>query len=260
MSKLYRGIDISLYQGKPDFAVLADAGIDFVMLKASQGRTAEYNAPFADPEFEHNVVSAARAFAGREVYAGAYHYLCARSMEEAEAEADFFIALMEKYRFNLPLWAAVDVEDPTFLPQDRELLTAIVSRFCGKVKAAGLRPMVYANTWWLDNRFDVPSGVPVWEANWSASAMPERSRMWQYSASGAVAGIAGDVDMNLARDIIGDANGDGKVDMKDVAVMLRRAAGLKTAIDESQADIDRDGYVTLRDAARLIKILAGWWA
>lgn len=258
MSKIYRGIDISLYQGKPDFTSVADSGIDFVMLKASQGRTAEYNAPFTDPEFEHNVVSAARAFVGREVYVGAYHYLCTRSMEEAEAEADYFIELVKKYRFNLPLWAAVDVEDPTFLPQDRELLTMIVSRFCDKVKEAGLRPMVYANTWWLDNRFDVPSGVPVWEANWSEESIPERSRVWQYTSSGTVPGIDGRVDMNLARDIIGDANGDGKVDMKDVGVILRRATGWKVSIDESQADIDRDGYVTLRDAAKLIKLLSGY--
>lgn len=53
--KAYRGIDISLYQGEPDFRAVKNAGMDFVILKASQGRTAEYNAPFEDPKFRTNV-------------------------------------------------------------------------------------------------------------------------------------------------------------------------------------------------------------
>ena len=44
MSKLYKGIDISLYQGRPDFAKLRDSGIDFVIFKASQGRCNDYDA------------------------------------------------------------------------------------------------------------------------------------------------------------------------------------------------------------------------
>lgn len=251
MSKLYRGIDISLYQKKPNFAALAADGIDFVMMKASQGRTEDHDAPFADPFFEENVTSFAQT--PGHIYAGAYHYFCARNMEEAEAEADFFIRLVSKYRYNLQLWAAVDVEDDAFLPKDRTLLTAMVERFCEKVKTARLRPMVYANSYWLNERFDLPEGVPVWEANWSAFAIPDRARMWQYSARGSVSGVEGEVDMNLARHIIGDANGDGEVNVKDVFAILRRIAGWKNTIDESQADLDRDGYVTMKDVTRLLR-------
>ena len=211
--KAYRGIDISLYQGEPDFRAVKNAGMDFVILKASQGRTAEYNAPFEDPKFRTNIK---RLSSQGGLYAGAYHYFCARNEKEADEEADFFIKLVSEYRFDLQLWAALDVEDSGFLPSDKAKLTALVARFCGKVKAAGLRPMVYANSWWLDSRFDSPAGVPVWEANWSSGKLPERCRMWQYSSTGRVVGINGNVDMNVAFDIIGDANSDGSVDMKDV--------------------------------------------
>ena len=256
MRKSYKGIDISLYQGKPDFAAVRKSGVDFVMLKASQGRTAEYDAPFSDPEFEYNIAAVSRLF-HEGLYAGAYHYLCARTVAEAKAEADYFIALVGKHRYRVRLWAAVDVEDGGFLPQDKELLSKIVAVFCDKVKQAGLRPMVYANTWWLDNRFTPPEGVPVWEANWSAASFPDRARMWQYSASGEVGGISGAVDMNIAFDIIGDANGDGKVDMKDVSAVVRHAAGWKVSLDEIQADLDGDGFVTLKDAAKLIRLISG---
>ena len=34
--KTYKGIDISLYQGNPDFAAVKAAGVDFVMHKPLQ--------------------------------------------------------------------------------------------------------------------------------------------------------------------------------------------------------------------------------
>lgn len=71
------------------------------------------------------------------------------------------------------------------------------------------------------------------------------------------AGIIGAVDMNIAFDIIGDANGDGKVDLKDVSAVVRHAAGWKVSLDEIQADLDGDGYVTLKDAAKLIRLISG---
>ena len=89
MSKLYKGVDISLYQGAPDFAKVRDSGIDFVIFKASQGSAPGYAYPFVDPRFKENV----RRFAatpGR-FYGGSYHYLTATTVAKAVAEADFFI-------------------------------------------------------------------------------------------------------------------------------------------------------------------------
>lgn len=256
MSKLYRGIDISLYQGEPDFSSLKRNGIDFVMLKASQGRTAEYDAPFEDPHFRGNIGRIVKTAAQDDggVYAGCYHYFCARNESEADAEADFFVSLIKPYRYNLQLWAALDVED-AMLPADKDALSACVRRFCDRVEREGMRPMVYSSTWWLNNRFTVPESVPVWEANWSVKSIPDRARMWQLGLTD-VPGL-GKVDTNLARDIIGDANGDGKVDAKDAAAMLKDIAGWKVGIDEGQADLDRDGYVTAKDVAELIRKLAG---
>ena len=39
MSKLYKGIDISYYQGDVDYEKVKNSGIDFIMIKAGQGRT-----------------------------------------------------------------------------------------------------------------------------------------------------------------------------------------------------------------------------
>ena len=252
MSKLYKGIDISLYQGTPDFAAIRDSGIDFVIFKASQGRTADYPHPFADPKFHENV----RRFAetpGR-IYGGSYHYLMAQTVAHAEREAQFYIDTIKPYKFNLQLWAAVDVEDAS-LRQNAAELTEIVRVFCDRVKAAGFRPMVYASSWWLDNRFNAPDGVPIWEANWSRSSVPSRAAIWQYGTAN-VPGVAGEVDGNLACGIMGDADGDGKVNARDVIALMKHVAcgrRLLSAEAESRCDFDRDGKVNARDVISLIK-------
>ena len=254
MSRLYKGIDISLYQGNVDFAAVRGAGIDFVMFKASQGRTADYDHPFADPKFRTNVERFART-PGR-IYGGAYHYLMARNAEEARNEADFFINTVKPYRRQLALWSAVDVEDAT-LNMNADALTQVVKIFCDRVRAAGLRPMVYSSSWWLKNRFTVPAGVPVWEANWSVSAVPKGARMWQ-KGTGSVPGIAGEVDIDYAYDIMGDADGDGKVSAKDVTAVMRHMLHQKgTQIDEAQADFDRNGRINARDVISLMRAIVG---
>ena len=251
-NKIYKGIDISLFQPGADFPAIKAAGIDFVMLKAGQGRIpGEWNAPFTDPYFERYIKAADAAG----LYAGSYGYFMANSEAEVREEAAYYIALLRKYKFNHQLWAAVDVED-SHLTGDRAALTARVKLFCDLVRAAGFRPMVYANSWWLESRFESPAGVPIWEANWSASARPSRARMWQYTSTGRVGGINGNVDMNVAYSIIGDADGDGNVDMADVIRMMRAAAGWKVGIDEGQADLDKDGKVSVKDVILLMRALS----
>lgn len=251
-NKIYKGIDISLFQPGADFPAIKAAGIDFVMLKAGQGRIpGEWNAPFTDPYFERYIKAADAAG----LYAGSYWYFMANTEAQVREEAAYYIALLRKYKFNHQLWAAVDVED-SHLTGDRAALTARVKLFCDLVRAAGFRPMVYANSWWLESRFESPAGVPIWEANWSASARPSRARMWQYTSTGKVGGINGNVDMDVAYSIIGDADGDGNVDMADVIRMMRAAAGWKVGIDEGQADLDKDGKVSVKDVILLMRALS----
>lgn len=254
--KTYKGIDTSFYQGDIDWAKVKADGVEFAMIKASQGRTAEYDAPFTDSKFIQN-----RSGAGQNgIYWGCYHYLCARNLAEAKQEAEYFVDLVKPYKDEMKLWAAVDVEDSGYMGQlSYNERSEIVDTFCKIVKAAGLRPMVYANSWWLDTRFKYPEGVPVWEANLSIDRIPERAKVWQYSFTGKVDGIGGDVDMNMAYDVIGDANGDGKVNLADATAMMQYIAGWRNVrIDEGQADINDDGYVTIGDVTELLKGIAGW--
>ena len=77
---IYEGIDVSAYQGDIDFNLVKEAGIDIVYIKSSEG------SGFVDPYFEQNYQNAKNA--GLSV--GFYHYVTARSVEEAVAQANFF--------------------------------------------------------------------------------------------------------------------------------------------------------------------------
>ena len=167
MAKLYKGIDISFYDGEPDFEKVRNAGIDFVMIKASQGATQNYANPFVDPMFVKNIKRFA-ATPGK-IYAGSYHYMTSKTVASAKKEAEFYIKTISPYKFNLQLWAAVDVEEAYYKTLGKSLVTQIVKTFCDTVKAAGFRPMVYSTKYWAQNYFSLPEGVPFWQALWTDS-------------------------------------------------------------------------------------------
>ena len=57
--------------------------------------------------------------------------------------------------------------------------------------------------------------------------------------------------------LIGDCNGDGSVDGRDVLRLARYLAGSGVSVDMSASDVNRDGKVDGRDVLRLAKMLAG---
>ena len=57
--------------------------------------------------------------------------------------------------------------------------------------------------------------------------------------------------------ILGDANGDGYVDGRDLLRLARYMAGDGVTVDMAGADVNGDGNVDGRDVLRLAKQLAG---
>lgn len=83
-SILYQGIDVSGWQGTIDYAQVRNAGIEVVYMKASEGSS------FIDPYFNQNYTNAK----ANGLKVGFYHYLTARSTEEAIREARFFVSVI----------------------------------------------------------------------------------------------------------------------------------------------------------------------
>lgn len=193
-----RGIDVSTFQGKINWMDVRASGIDFAMIKATQGRseTQSYR-DFTDSKFSANITGA--HYVGMEC--GVYHYLTAQDVSEAIHEAEYFLSVIEPYRSCIDLYAAVDVESK-YLPQDKTLLTQIVFAFCSRVEAAGYDPIIYTNLDWMQNRLNDISAYPLWLALWRNKAnVPTVDkypslRIWQWGSE-TVSGISGKVDANL---------------------------------------------------------------
>lgn len=58
--------------------------------------------------------------------------------------------------------------------------------------------------------------------------------------------------------IPGDANGDGKANIKDAIVMLKHVASDSIEINVDNADVLKDGKVNVKDVMLMLKVEAGW--
>ena len=99
-----KGIDVSYAQGKINWEMAAADGVQFAMIKASQGKLLRDASvgPFADPRFEENIKGAHEAG----IQVGVYHYLCAGTVSEALREAQYVIDLVQPYRDIITLGVA----------------------------------------------------------------------------------------------------------------------------------------------------------
>ena len=192
-----KGIDVCTYQGVIDWARVKNDGVTFAMIKATQGRSEinQANRNFVDGKYSRNIAEAAKAG----VSCGVYHYLTAATVAEAHAEAKLFLNAIVPYKDKITLFAAVDVESK-YLPQNKRLLTEIVSAFYSDVEKAGFRCAVYTNPSFLKYRLNDIGDKRLWLALWrDRSKTPTGYKnlvMWQWGTS-KVAGIAGEVDSNL---------------------------------------------------------------
>ena len=192
-----RGIDVSTYQGSINWSAVKADGIDFAIVKATQGRAVSSNSYlFTDRQFANNVTGAHDV--GLKV--GVYHYLTAKTVKEAQTEAMHFCDTIATYKPRIELWAAVDVEEDKYLPRNKTTLTAIVDAFTAYVAAEGYRPMVYTNPNYLIYRLNDVSKYDLWLALWrDKSRKPtgyDNMRIWQYGAENVNGVRTGAVDSN----------------------------------------------------------------
>ena len=58
-------------------------------------------------------------------------------------------------------------------------------------------------------------------------------------------------------ELLGDANNDGEINMKDVLALRKYIAGLEVEINEAAADANEDGEINMKDVLMLRKFIAG---
>lgn len=191
------GIDVSDHQEQIDWQQVAGAGIEFAFVRIGYRGYSE-GGVYADGYAARNIENAQAA--GLDV--GVYFYSQALTPEEAAEEAEFCLEFLEDYSIQLPVvydWEYVSAEARTGL-MEAGTLTACAISFCETVRAAGYEAMIYANPDIARNLLELYrlQDYPFWLALYSDTMdYPYRMDYWQYTCTGTVPGVTGDVDINL---------------------------------------------------------------
>ena len=191
-------IDVSTYNGDIDWNRVKAAGIDYAIIRVGY-RGYETARLVKDKRFDTNMRNATAAG----VKVGAYIVTQAVNTNEAVEEASFIISACSGYNVSLPL--AIDVESAGNGRGRGDKIsvaerTAVINAFVQTIRGAGYSAMVYANKDWMTNRINaggLASGSTVWLAQYRSSCTYGGSyQMWQFTESGSIPGISGNVDMS----------------------------------------------------------------
>ena len=190
-----KGIDVSKYQGPIDWEKVAAAGIAFAFVRIGWAGYEGGLDEGADPYFDQNMAGAIAAG----IPVGAYVYSYCRSASAARRAAREAAARCRPYRLTMPL--AFDIEDAaTYGGYPRGDNSMIAAAFLDEVRAQGYCPLLYTYTNFAQRYLDLGmlAEYDLWLADYRGVMGIPGASVWQYSSSGAVEGIAGRVDMNIA--------------------------------------------------------------
>ena len=193
------GIDVSVYQGEIDWQQVSDAGIDFAMIRVGY-RGYSQGTLQMDERFQANIEGALAV--GLDV--GVYFFSQATTVAEAEEEADFVLEAIRSYPIRYPVafdWEYITTDEARTNGMDGHGITQCANAFCELIQVAGYTPMVYFNQdmGYLVYPLDQLDQYSFWLAEYDSK--PDfyyDFEMWQYTHTGTVPGIEGNVDMNLA--------------------------------------------------------------
>jgi lysozyme len=190
------GIDVSFYQGDIDWQAVRDSGVTFAMIRCGF-RGSSQGGIFDDEKFTANMEGAIAA--GLKV--GVYFFSQSTGAKEAAEEALYVLDKIKDYQVTMPVafdWEPLDDSRAQDINVDE--LTSAAAVFCEIVKDAGYEPCVYFYRYLAYHDYDLSAlgGYTFWVG--APGDVPDfyyAHSIWQYSFTGAVPGITGDVDLNL---------------------------------------------------------------
>ena len=286
-----KGIDVAKWQGAIDWLKVKASGIAFAILKVTNKSNQVEGA------FEQNYAGASAAG----LIIGVYRYVYAKTIEAAMAEANAIVAVLSGRKVPYRVW--LDMEDASIRGVGREMLTQIIRAEANVLINAGFSVGIYCNKDWYDNVLNVAElqDFPFWIARYGSNngQMPADEyspvnlngvKAWQYTSTGSVDGVNGNVDMDVSFEnlTVGDAAPVasevptyeiGKTYTLQVELKVRTGAGInyppktraQISEDARKHDADKDGapdkgtVVTCKEVKAVgndiwIRTPSGWMA
>lgn len=186
------GVDVSTYQGQVDWSVLAEQGVDFAFIKATEG------SGLKDVRFAENWMQAQMAG----VRPGAYHFFSYDSPGERQAEN--FISSVPVTQGALPPVVDIEfygryLEEPAKAEDVKAVLDPLLARL---EEHYGVKPILYATyrsyQLYLSGR--AYRDYPLWISSPVVAPLLHKWDFWQYSHTARMEGYDGHqpmIDLNV---------------------------------------------------------------
>lgn len=184
------GIDASRYQGEINWAKVKADGIRYAILRVGSSNN---DGVYIDPYFETNYLGCL----ANGIAVGAYIFTYAENETEQNEEILKFLPVLEGKTFKYPVF--VDVEYKGLASLGKSQLSSLIKRYMDILDQKGFFPGWYSYTNFINSYIDADAlnDYPLWVADYRSSlGYTGKYDIWQYTSSGSVNGISGDVDMN----------------------------------------------------------------
>jgi lysozyme len=194
------GIDVSEFQGNINWSSVKAAGKSFAIIRVSDGTG------HLDPYFAQNWSGAKSAGLIR----GVYQFF--EPGEDAVAQANLLLTHMGAFGpGDLPPMIDVEVTGG----QSAATINSKIHQWVNTIQSAtGVKPLIYTGGWFWNP--DVQSGdftsYPLVDSYYCSNCCPDiaspwtKWAMWQYSSTGSVGGISGNVDLDRFDGTLDDLN------------------------------------------------------
>lgn len=202
-----KGIDVSSWQESINWAEVKGQ-IDFAIIRLGYGDNIERQ---DDKYFLRNINGCIE----NNIPFGVYIYSYATNLggnASIQSEIDHCKRLLNQIS-KKPFCVYIDMEDDSTIKLGKTILTNFALEFCKQISQAGYKAGVYANQNWFQNYLNPSTiasyGYSIWCAKYSDNKPNISSNydIWQYSSTGRINGINGNVDMNvMINNIIGEQN------------------------------------------------------
>ena len=194
-------IDVSVWQNTIDWQAVKNAGVEGTIIRLSYGWGNGF-----DAQAKRNISECKRLG----IPFGVYVFSYAESAADGASEGADVVNLLRQAGVNpgdLSYPVFYDLENWTYTghrsPTSPSVYDGIVNSWYGKLQAAGYNNLsVYSYTSYLNsalNSSNIP-GKTRWVAQYGSTmqytAFPTNDRGWQYTSSGQISGITGNVDLN----------------------------------------------------------------
>lgn len=185
---IFEGVDVSVYQGNIDWNRAKADGIEFAIMRAGYGKYVSQK----DKYFDQNMKNAKAAG----LPCGVYWFSYALTPEDAIKEADACYEVIKNYKLEYPVSFDMETESQMKLP--KETVAQIIEAFCGRMESYGYYTTLYTYASFLNYKVEdrIFDKYDIWVAHYNTNkpAFNRNYGLWQYSCTGSVWGITGNVD------------------------------------------------------------------